>query len=249
MNKIACLVSGLRKYSGQSVLLLICFILGFGLTIQIKSVYQLNSGAASNDIKRAEDLQKRVSELGQKNKDLYNQVEKLQSALDDYRAKAAKSGSYADTLNKQLQDAEILAGLADVHGKGVIVTLDDAEQSASTNAFVVHDSDILQVLNELRDAGAEALSINDERILSTSEVRCAGNTISVNDNRYSAPFVIKAIGNPDKLRSAIMMKDGIADVLGQWGIKVNVESSDGLYIKAYEGMPKYQYAGAVNNKK
>lgn len=223
-----------------------CIVLGFCLTIQVRSVYKLNTVTGNNDLKRAEDLQKQLYDQQAKNDALANQVKKLQSSLQDYRDKATENGSANQALLKQLGDAEIMAGLKDVHGPGVIVTMNDGTLTSAngqdTNAFIIHDTDILQVLNELRDAGAEALSINDERVLSTTEVRCAGNTISVNNDRCAAPFVIRAIGDQNKLKSALLMKNGIVDMLTQWGIEISVDSSSDLSIKAYEGSPEYRYA-------
>ncbi len=137
-----------------------------------------------------------------------------------------------------LRQAELLAGMTDVTGPGVVVTLDDMQQSAipendDPNTYVVHDSDLLLVLNQLRDAGAEAISINEERILATSEVRCAGNVVSVNNNRISAPFVIKAIGDPEKLSAGLQMRNGVIDQLAVNGIVTKLEPKTEIEIGAY----------------
>ena len=65
--------------------------------------------------------------------------------------------------------------------------------------YIIHDDDLLRVINELRAAGAEAIAINGERIVAMSEIRCAGPTLSVNNNRSAPPYEIKAIGNPNNL--------------------------------------------------
>ena len=92
--------------------------------------------------------------------------------------------------------------------------------SDNTNLYIIHDEDILKVINELRAAGAEAISLNDQRLISTSEIRCAGPTISVNNTRVAAPFVIKAIGNAKSMEDAIKMRGGVAETLSVWGIQV-----------------------------
>jgi len=78
----------------------------------------------------------------------------------------------------------------------------------------VRYDDLLKLVNELNAAGAEAIAINDERIIATTEIRNAGNYIVINTNRYSAPFEIKAIGNPDTLEAALKLLGGVADDLG-----------------------------------
>ena len=94
----------------------------------------------------------------------------------------------------------MVAGLTDVEGPGVSVILNDSKAENTTGDeadYLIHDSDLLSVINELRDAGAQAISFNGERILATSEVRCAGSVVMVNGKRFAAPFIIYAIGDPD----------------------------------------------------
>ena len=113
------------------------------------------------------------------------------------------------------------------------------------DSLLIHDNDLLSVINELRSAGAEAISLNGERILATSEVRCTGAVVTVNGRRYAAPYVVFAIGDPDTLYSALTMRNGVVDVLSQWGITVKVTASDQLLIPKYNGTVEYQYAKPI----
>ena len=140
------------------------------------------------------------------------------------------------------------AGRTDVEGPGVAVILEDSTQSNVTGDeadYLIHDNDLLSVVNELRSAGAEAISLNGERLLANSEIRCTGAVVTVNGRRYAAPYVIFAIGNPDTLYSALTMRNGVVDVLSQWGISVKVTASDLLLIPKYNGTVEYQYAHTV----
>ena len=87
----------------------------------------------------------------------------------------------------------------------------------------------------VRDAWAQALSFGGERILSTSEVRCAGSVVMVNGKRFAAPFIIYAIGDPTTLYNALTMRGGVVDVLSQWKINVTVQMSEKLLIEKYTG--------------
>jgi len=93
--------------------------------------------------------------------------------------------------------------------------------------------DILKVVNELRSAGAEAISVNEQRIISTSEIRCAGTTIFINGERVGAPFVIKAIGDPALLESAMLMRGGYVDGLKEWGLRINTTRETDIVIPKY----------------
>ena len=172
---------------------------------------------------------------------------------------------YSMTLNTPVSQAEtpkqidepeydvstvILAGLTDVKGSGVTITVSDSGETIfqDPEMSVIHDEDILSIINELFDADAEAVSVNGERIVATSEIRCAGSTISINNNRYSQPYVIKAIGDPSNLKSAVTMKDGIAETLSYYGIEISIEENESLVVEAYKNNQKFIYATPVEQK-
>ena len=103
-------------------------------------------------------------------------------------------------------------------------------------------------LNELRAAGAEALSLNDERILATSEIRCAGPTVSVNNTKKAAPFVIRAIGDPETLENALKMPNGAVDQMKVYGINITIKRENNLTIGKYTGVINYKYATEVEKE-
>ena len=140
----------------------------------------------------------------------------------------------------------MFAGMTALEGPGIILTIDDSSKIAKKdndpNLYLVHDEDVLKVVNELRAAGAEAISINDQRLTANSEIRCAGPTISVNNVRSAPPFEIRAIGDKDNLINAINMRGGVADSLKVWGIKLDIQPSDNVWIPAYKASSKYKLA-------
>jgi uncharacterized protein YlxW (UPF0749 family) len=170
---------------------------------------------------------------------------KMRADLDRI-AGGVELGPMRDDLNR----ARIEAGLVGVSGPGVEVTLNDSNKAAKPgedlNLYVLHDEDILKVLNELRAAGAEALAINDQRVLATSEIRCAGPTILINrTQRLTPPFIIRAIGNQDNLVNSLEMRDGVIDALEFWGIQVNVKKVSQVNIPPFSGSISFDYARPV----
>lgn len=155
-------------------------------------------------------------------------------------------------INKDENDLStvILAGLTDLEGSGVKITVSDSGETIfkDPEMSVIHDEDILSIINELYDADAEAISVNGERIVATSEIRCAGSTISINNNRYSQPYVIKAIGDPVNLKNAITMKDGIGETLSYYGIQIEIEECESLTVEAYKNNQKFIYATPIEMK-
>ncbi len=241
-----------KKQKFQLSMSIVILILVFAVTWQIKGVRK-NNAVEGQFSKRIETLQQDYKAELDKNEKLLQQVLELQNDLTKYREQVSESGGAAKILKEELNRAETIAGLTDVSGQGITVTIRDGNtQDVGGNVTyndgygIVHDSYILLVLNELRAAGAEALSINDERILATSEIRCAGPTVSVNNTKLAAPFEIKAIGNPDTLENALRMPGGAIDESKYYyGIDVTIKRSNKLLIKKYTGASTFKYAQVV----
>jgi uncharacterized protein YlxW (UPF0749 family) len=114
-------------------------------------------------------------------------------------------------MQKRLTELAGDSGLEPVHGPGLVVTLQDAQRDAngrfprdaSPDDLVVHQQDILAVLNALWSAGAEAIQMQDQRIIATSVPRCVGNTLLLNGRTYSPPYTITAIGNAAGMQAAL----------------------------------------------
>lgn len=179
-----------------------------------------------------------------------NQAEREKEILKQELKKLQKKDTDQITV-QQITRLKMNANMLEVSGPGIVITLNDSKTLSkpgeNQNPYLIHDEDLLKTVNELRAAGAEALSLNDERIIATSEIRCAGPTVSVNNKRSSPPYVIKAIGNPKTLEAALNMRGGIVENLKVWGIQVSVKAEDEIVIKPYEDEFKYKYAKA--NKK
>lgn len=174
-----------------------------------------------------------------------DRADKLQTQVDELREELALAQAAAGTgEGPELLRLKVIAGLTDVKGPGVSVIMDDSDwtnTSGDEADYLIHDSDLLDVINELRSAGAEALSLNGERLLATSEVRCAGPVVTVNGVQKAAPFTIFAIGDQETLSNALTMRNGVVDILSQWGIRVKVSPSDELTIPAYTGRLSLDY--------
>ena len=224
----------IRRNKGEFAVVAVCVIVGYLLAAQLRSV-ELTGAADAANASRLETLQELYNQQTKQNDALEDQLRQLQSELSNYREQAAAGSAGSQALRQELEELEIAAGRTDVEGPGVTVVLED---SGSVNVtgdeadYLIHDNDLLSVVNELRSAGAEAISLNGERLLAGSEIRCTGAGVTVNF----------AIGDPDPLYSALTMRNGVVDVLGQWGISVKVTASDLLLIPKYNGTIEHHYA-------
>ena len=231
------------KNKGELAVVVVCAVVGFLLAAQLRSV-KLNSAADATNASRLETLQNLYNEALDKQDGLEQQLAQAQHELGVYREEAAAGGGSA-ALVHELEQLSITAGLTDLEGPGVAVVLEDSSSANVTGDeadYLIHDSDLLSVINELRSAGAEAISLNGERILATSEIRCTGAVVTVNGRRYAAPYVIMAIGDANTLYNALTMRNGVVDILSQWGITVKVTAGELLLIPKYNGTVEYQYA-------
>lgn len=212
------------------VLGLVFVVLGFMISVQFKTTERQKT----IHYERVEDLSERL-------KSVELEKEQLEDELDNLR----KNGGGA-LVDSDMERLNILSGTTDVEGKGVEIVLDDssipARAGENPNLYIIHDEDLLRVLNELRAAGAEAICLNDQRIVAMSEVRCAGPTVSVNNVRSAPPYIIKAIGNPKNLTSALRLRGGVVETFEFWGIQVKISTSDKIKIPAFKGVRAFEYA-------
>ena len=145
----------------------------------------------------------------------------------------------SELLNEILLRRKMQAGYQKLQGKGVIIELMDSEEEPgdgeNPNNLLIHDQDILILLNDLKVAGAEALSVNGQRIVARSEIKCSGATITINGTTYGQPFIIKAIGDPKQLEAAVLSPDSYGDILQQlYHIRLKTEIKDFVEIGAFE---------------
>jgi uncharacterized protein YlxW (UPF0749 family) len=181
----------------------------------------------------------------------------LRSDVD--RQTTVAGGSDADIAEQQVRaDARrAAAGLSALHGPGLTVRLDDAPrrpdgslpQGASPDELVVHQQDVQAVVNALWAGGAEAMTIMGVRVISTTAVRCVGNTLLLNGRVYSPPFVMTAIGDPDRLRTALDQSLGVRafrEAATAFGLGYQVKPEGDVTVPPYDGLTSLQYAEATD---
>lgn len=221
---------------GKILIAIVFMILGFMLTVQYKATVRQRTIRMD----RVEDLSERLKGMESENKQLLQEINELRKKGAD-RAK--------DTMQERL---ELLAGTTEAEGAGIEIILDDSslpkKANENPNLYIIHDEDLLRVLNELRAAGAEAISLNDQRIVAMSEVRCAGPTVSVNNVRSAPPYVIKAIGAPKTLISALRLRGGVVETFEFWRIQVKIKTVDKLRIPALKTPRNFEYARSISEE-
>lgn len=156
--------------------------------------------------------------------------EELKDKLKTYEEKSSDTLSIMEDLKIEFERNEKLLGYQSVRGAGYIVTMtdgqpkaDEAENSIDSWLRIIHNEDMLKILNEFRQNGAEAISINGQRVTETSEIFCSWAFISINGEKLPAPFVIRVIGNPEKLEAYVESEFNQLRNMKNRGISVELE--------------------------
>jgi len=174
---------------------------------------------------------------------LLEQYDKYSSKLEKYKNNEQNQEQVTSGIEEELSENQIILGKTAVEGQGIKINLNDASTEDVENAFdyqlrIIHNTDIIQVLNDLKNAGAEAISINGQRIVDSSEVYCSGPFLRVNGVKIAAEFSIYAIGNKEVLYNYMMSNENYLKTLMIRKIRVRVEQSDKIQISAYTDAPK-----------
>jgi len=222
---------------GKLAITATCVVLGIMLAVQFHSVKQFRETTTNE---RVEDLVRRL-----------NETEKVKNALEE-EVEELRKGIPEEAMKKEQQRLKALAGMTPLRGTGIRVTLDDSKQGGklgeNANLYIIHDEDLLKVINELRASGAEAVAVNGQRLIAISEIRCVGPTLLVNGVRYSPPYEISAIGDPKTMEAALKLRGGVTETLRFYGIQVQIKHENELEIPAFKGNFRYNLAHPVEEQ-
>ncbi len=213
---------------------LMCFILMTIMFMQFKIVNQTD--ITSIETMRKSELTTELASWKQKYEETNAKFEETQDTLNDYRNSEKSSTESQKLLNEELDKINLILGKTDVEGQGVTITIKDVTEEAATDVSSIKADDLLTIVNALKLAGAEAISVNDQRIVNTSDIVYINNSfIKVNQQRILSPYVIKAIGNSAYLESALIGNGGYADELKQLGHDISIQKENRIKINKYEG--------------
>lgn len=224
------------------ILGVMCFALTLGVVVQVRTIRNTNSTISQNQ--EANQLRDEILRYKERYDNRFAELEEAEKELEKQREEATQNDSELEQAQQQITEGNKLTGMTEVTGPGITITLTDgpgiATSTLNPSQLIVHDLDILSVVNELINAGAEAISINNQRWVLTTAISCRGNTIDINGERIGAPFVIKAIGLPEYL-AGLERVGGYLELMRVQGVGVNLERSNSITIPKYSGVIKFEY--------
>ena len=192
--------------------------------------------------RRLEELMIILKESEQKRLRLEQEIVTLRNKLND------KNMDKPSDINIS---AKVISGEVPVSGPGLEIIIEDSKVPLNTgenpNNSLIHNEDLLKITNELKAAGAEAISINNQRLISNSEISCSGPVIVINQTRIAPPFEINAIGNSDTMTGALKIRGGVVEYLEFFGIQIAMFKKSNILIPAYNGSLKFKYLKISDN--
>ena len=193
---------------------------------------------------RDDELRTQIASYKSKYEETMEQYNANQNTINEYETAINENKETTELLDQEINQAKSLLGLTDVKGSGVIVTLTDTEDALYT--YIADD--LIMLLNELKYAGAEAISINDNRIINLADIVTLndGLIILYGDVRLTSPYVVKAIGDPTYLMSTLSIKkSGYIDQMKANGMAIDVKQDNNIEIGAYTGDLDIKYLKEV----
>ena len=226
----------MKKYIGIAVSGLLAVAVGMVLAVQMSSTAGSDQGGLV-PYSKLKDYEVALSEARNEKEDALEELTLLQERLQTIEREMSAEDAVIDGLLSETEKYRLITGAVDVHGPGIIITIKDPvvtdEYQDDISIITYHYEELLSLVNKLKEAGAEAISINDHRIVQTTEISLAGQNININ-------------GNPTTMENAISIRGGIVETLKKnYNLTVDISTYEDLVVPRYNGVITFRYANPV----
>ncbi len=238
----------MKKYSGMVLIGLLALFIGLVISIQITTTQGSDQGGLV-PVAKAQGYLEELKQVRAEKDAAVQALNELEARLDKIEKEKSDEDFFLKGIVSDLEKYKIAAGVIDVKGPGIVVTVEDPvpteEFTDEYSVIMLRYELLLSLVNKMKDAGAEAISINGQRIIATTEISLAGDNVNINTVPTAPPYIIKAIGNPDTVESTLMIRFGIIEQMKNYGLRINIEKKDEMEVPRYSGIVKYRYAKPV----
>lgn len=217
----------MKKFGKTLVFGILCLILTFAITVQLR-VSSL-SESESSQTKITDKLKDEIFRLNDENVKLAEKFQNTTSELDDARNQAAQNDSSSKDTSELIKKYTIVSGKTDVTGQGIIIKYKPSDNEAKADMV----KDLRDIVNEIKNAGAEAIEINNQRIVGTTAIEMVKNKIEINDTEVSENFIIKAIGDSNLMYSGLIRPGGTIENIRESGVSIEINSENAIKINKY----------------
>ena len=220
-------------------------LLVMAICIQINTIEEATKSIGTT-LKDNSNLKDELLSCQGRYETLYKELQEKEKKLEEVRLNAAAKNETDSTNETAIKNNQKLLGLTEISGSGYIIKLDEnrevnTDEVLNISGYIVHEEDLLYIVNELLNARADAVAINDQRVVSTTSIVCDGNILRINGKMVGTPIIIKAIGYPERIDGALNRPGGYLQLMANDGVEVYVEKSENITIPKYEGVYGYEY--------
>ncbi len=235
----------MKKWGSIGLIGLTAVLIGLVLSIQILTTSGSDIGGLV-PLAKLQDYEVALKQVRNEKEDALEELANLRERLEAIESEAAEEDAIISGLVSDVEKYKMASGMLDMEGPGVYITInnpENAEGFVATDIITYNYELILSLVNKLKEAGAEAISINEHRLVHTTEISLASNHIMINGSATAAPYYIKAIGNPDTIYNALTIRGGIIEAMrDNYGLNVEIEKRDQVIVPRYNGVISFKYA-------
>ena len=215
-----------------------CFALVLVMTMQFKIVNEADITSIEN--MRKSELSTELANWKTRYDEVNKQYEETTAMIEEYKNNKESNEETSNLMDSELEQINMSLGKTDVEGQGVVITIKETDNEEVEK---ITSDDLLVIVNALKLAGAEAISINDQRIINMSDIVYidAASVIRVNGERILAPYTIKAIGDSSYLESSLVGNGGAIDEMKKKGQDVAIQKENNITIYKYNGDIETKY--------
>lgn len=236
----------MAKHKGIAIAAVLTFLIGFIISIQISTTAGDDQGALV-PLAKLKGYEAQLTEVTEEKEAALEQLKALEEQLAAIQQDKAGESDSIRTMVEENKKNKTAAGLTDVYGPGLRIVIKDPPVEASeengTFSLIAYNYEyLLSLVNKLKEAGAEAISINGERIVQTTEISLAGDNININGKATAQPYTVDAIGPGDTMESTVNIRAGVVETMKDLGLVVSTEKKERIDIARYSGVIDFQYA-------
>lgn len=226
------------KFNEANIFVFIAAVI-IGVLISLNIHFGATNTRVVLNSKQYQDAYKNKNKLAVELSNLKEMYYKNTSKLNDYKYTNDETSTIVTNISQELEMNNALLGYSKVSGEGIKLTIMDSSnqfsqtEGNSISSKILHNTDMIQVVNELKIAGAEAISINGQRVLTNSAVYCFWAFLDINKKPEASPFIVRAVGNKELLNKYVTSSNSYIKTLINRGISVQIEESSNLEIPNY----------------
>ena len=236
----------MKKISAIIIVGLMAFVIGWALSVQIVTTDGSDLGGLVPLVK-LKQYEEELKRLRAEKEDALQELITLEDRMKLIESEQAAEDEFIKNLVADLEKFKLAAGVLDAFGPGVVISIKDSaytdDYQDDYGSILYNSEQLLSLVNKLKEAGAEAISINEQRIVGTTEISLAGNGININGTATAQPYTVKAIGNPETMEAALTIRGGVIDVMKRnYNWIVDIEQREELSISRYIGVISFRNA-------